>query len=36
MTARSRGPEVRAWFVGYLLFIGLGLAFCVAMAVTHR
>jgi len=27
---------VRPLFIGYLLFIGLGLAFCFAMAVTHR
>jgi hypothetical protein len=36
MTARSREPDVRAWFIGYLLFIGIGLAFCLAMGVTHR
>jgi len=27
---------VRPLFIGYLLFIGLGLVFCFAMAVTHR
>ena len=36
MTARSRETDVRPLFIGYLLFIGLGLVFCFAMGVTHR
>jgi len=27
---------MRTMFVGYLLFVTLGLAYCVALAVMHR